>query len=70
MIYLKIKEILEEQGKSKYWLTNQMGKSHHSVSNLMKDDLSGIHFDTLEKLCTILGVTPRRTYNIKKRNGE
>ena len=53
MICLQIQELLNKNGKTKYWLTNKMGKSHQSVSNLMKKDLSGIHFDTLEQLCNI-----------------
>lgn len=53
MIHLQIQELLNKNGKTKYWLTNKMGKSHQSVSNLMKKDLSGIHFDTLEQLCNI-----------------
>ena len=50
MIHLQIQELLNKNGKTKYWLTNKMGKSHQSVSNLMKKDLSGIHF---EQLCNI-----------------
>lgn len=53
MIHLKIQEMLDKHGRSKYWLTSKMGKSHRSVSNLMKEYLSGIHFDTLEQLCNI-----------------
>lgn len=53
MIHLKIQEMLDKHGRSKYWLTSKMGKSHRSVSNLMKEGLSGIHFDTLEQLCNI-----------------
>ena len=53
MIHLRIQELLEQNGKSKYWLTSKMGKSHRSISNLMKKDLTGIHFDTLENLCNI-----------------
>jgi putative transcriptional regulator len=53
MVYLKIQELLDKKGKTKYWLTNKMGKSHQSISNLMKKDLSGIHFDTIEQLCNI-----------------
>lgn len=53
MIHLKIQEMLDKHGRSKYWLTSKMGKSHRSVSNLMKEDLSGFHFDTLEQLCNI-----------------
>lgn len=60
MIHLKIQEMLDKHGRSKYWLTSKMGKSHRSVSNLMKEDLSGIHFDTLEMLCRAFNCTPRR----------
>lgn len=66
MIHLRIKELLSKSGKTKYWLTNQMGKSHQSVSNLMKEDLSGIHFDTLEQLCNISDCEIGEIIEVKK----
>lgn len=66
MIHLRIKEMLDKNGKTKYWLTSKMGKSHRSVSNLMKEDLSGIHFDTLEQLCDIFNCEIGEIIELKK----
>ena len=43
-----------------------MGKSHQSVSNLMKEDLSGIHFDTLEQLWIIFDCEIGEIIEVKK----
>lgn len=66
MICLQIQEMLIKNGKTKYWLTNKMGKSHQSISNLMKKDLSGIHFDTLEQLCRVFNCEIGEIIVIKK----
>ena len=66
MIHLRIQELLEQNGKSKYWLTSKMGKSHRSISNLMKKDLTGIHFDTLENLCNIFNCEIGEIIELKK----
>lgn len=70
MVYLQIQELLKKKGKTKYWLTNKLGKSHQSVSNLMKKDLSGIHFDTLEQLCNIFDCEVGELIVLKKENGK
>lgn len=66
MVHLQIQHLLNKNKKSKYWLVNQMGKSHQSVSNLMKEDLSGIHFDTLEQLCNIFDCEIGEIIEVKK----
>lgn len=66
MVRLKIQELLDKTGKTKYWLTSKMGKSHRSISNLMKEDLTGIHFDTIENLCDIFNCEIGELIEIKK----
>lgn len=58
MIHLRIEEELKSKGKSLYWLINQTGRSYQSLRNLTKNDLSSIHFDTLELLCRVFNCTP------------
>lgn len=58
MIHLRLSEELKAKGKSLYWLINQTGRSYQSLRNLMKDDLTSIHFDTLDLLCKTLDCTP------------
>lgn len=71
MIYVRVKEILKEKSKSKYWLIKNMECSYQSLSNLINNETISIHFDTLEKLCEILECEPgdiivRKKVNEKK----
>lgn len=58
LIYVRIKEILKEEKKSKYWFVKQMEGGYQALSHLMDNETSGIHFDTLEKMCEILDCEP------------
>ena len=55
-IRLRIKEILEEKGKSNYWLSQQLGMCYRNYHNIVTNQTSAIRFETLEKLCEILDV--------------
>lgn len=55
---LRIKEILEEQGKTKYWLYIRLGLSYQNFSRLINNQTSGIKFENLKCLCEILDCTP------------
>lgn len=57
MITLKINEILEQQGKTSYWLAKQTGISQNNMLNICNGTKS-IRFDTLEKICKVLECTP------------
>lgn len=56
IIRLRIKEILEEKGKSNYWLSQRLGMCYRNYHNIVTNQTSSIHFDTLERLCEILEV--------------
>ena len=64
MIHLRIKELLEEKGRTKYWLHNQMNIDYHNLSRMMKDETSSIRFGNIEKLCAILECTPNDLFEI------
>ena len=55
---LRILEILEEKGKTKYWLYNQLGLSYQNFNNIVTNKTKGIRFETLRALCDILECTP------------
>ena len=61
MVYVRVKEILKEKKKTKYWFVKKM------VSHLMDNETSGIHFATLEKLCSVLECEPGDILVLKKR---
>ena len=58
MIYVRVKEILKEKKKTKYWFVKKMEEGYQALSHLMDNETTGIHFDTLEKLCNILECNP------------
>ena len=55
-IRLRIKEILEERGKSNYWLSQQLGMCDRNYHNIVTNKTSAIRFDTMERLCEILEI--------------
>lgn len=56
IIRLRIKEILEEKGKSNYWLSQQLGMCYRNYNNIVTNKTSSIRFDTMERLCEILEI--------------
>lgn len=56
VIRLRIKEILEERGKSNYWLSQQLGMCYRNYHNIVTNKTSAIRFDTMERLCEILEI--------------
>lgn len=56
MVRLRILEILEEQGKSRYWLNKRMEMHYVSFKNMIENNTNSIRFETLDKLSTILNV--------------
>ena len=58
IVKLRVKEILEEKGKTKYWLYIQLGLSYQNFSRMINNETSSIKFENLEALCDILECTP------------
>jgi len=65
MVKVTIDKVLEEKGRSKYWLIKETELNFHTVTNLVKNKTTGIQFDTLEKICKALDCTPSDILEIK-----
>ena len=55
---LRILDILQEKGKTKYWLYIQFGLSFQNFNKMINNQTSSIKFENLQALCTILECTP------------
>lgn len=55
MVRLRILEILEEQGHTKYWLYKQMGLSYQNFDRMVNNETKSIRFENLDALSRILG---------------
>jgi putative transcriptional regulator len=58
MIEIRIDELLENRGRSFYWLAKATGISHTTLWRLKKRKALGINFETLEKMCEALRCQP------------
>jgi putative transcriptional regulator len=58
MIEIRIDELLENRGRSFYWLAKETGISHTTLWRFKKGRALGINFETLEKVCETLQCQP------------
>lgn len=59
---LRIKEILEQKGKTKYWLYIRLGLSYQNFNKIINNQTSSIKFENLQALCDILECTPNELF--------
>ena len=65
MIAIRIDELLEERGRTFYWLAKETGISHTTLWRLKKGKALGINFVTLENICRALGCQPGDVLRLK-----
>ena len=58
MIKLNVLELLEKQGKTKYWLYKQLGMSYQNFSRMVNNETKSIQYDNIEAMCLLLDCTP------------
>lgn len=64
---INLKEILLSQGKTQVWLHKKTGISENTISLMVNNASKGIQFDTLEKICEALNVTPNDLIGLEKK---
>ena len=58
MIKTNVQKLLNEKGKTRYWLVKEMQTTYKTVNKLCDNTLTGIQLETIEKLCNLLDCTP------------
>ncbi len=62
MIKLRVTELLQEHGKTKYWLYKQMGMSYQNYNKMISNQTASIRYENIETLCVIFSVTPNELF--------
>ena len=62
MLRLNVLALLEERGKSRYWLWKQMGSSYQNFKKMIDNQTKSISYQNIETLCVILNVTPNELF--------
>ncbi len=58
MLQLNVEHLLEQKGKTKYWLWKRTNLTYTNFDNLIKNRTKSIRYANLEKLCSALECTP------------
>ena len=64
MIKLDVLRLLEEQGKTKYWLYKQLGMSYQNFSKMVNNQNKSIRYENIETMCLLLNCTPNDLFII------
>ena len=64
MIKLDVLRILEEQGKTKYWLYKQLGMSYQNFSKMVNNETKSIRYENIETMCLLVNCTPNDLFVI------
>ena len=64
MIKLDVLRLLEERGKTKYWLYKQLGMSYQNFSKMVNNQTKSIRYENIETMCLLLNCTPNDIFVI------
>ena len=58
MVKMNVQNLLNQKGKTRYWLVKEMQTTYKTVNKIGDNSLTGIQLETIEKLCVILECEP------------
>ena len=64
MIKLDVLNLLEENGRTKYWLYKQLGMSYQNFNKMVNNETKSIRYENIETLCLLLECTPNDLFII------
>ena len=64
MVKLRVLELLQHQGRTKYWLYKQLGMSYQNFSKMVNNETQSIKLERIETLCQLLNCTPNDLFHI------
>ena len=64
MIKLRVIELLEKNGKTKYWLYKQLGMSYQNFNKMINNETKSIRYENIETLCLLFECTPNDLFEM------
>lgn len=62
MIKLNALVLLEQRGRTKYWLYKQMGMSYQNFRRMIYNETKSIRYENIETMCLLLECTPNELF--------
>lgn len=66
MLRLRAIELLEKNGKSKYWLYKQLGMSYQNFNRMINNETKSIQYENIEAMCLLLNCTPNDLFEFSQ----
>ena len=66
MAKLDIFPLLEQQGKTKYWLYKQLGMSYQNFNKMVNNQTASIWYENIEAICQLLECTPNELFRFEE----
>ena len=64
MVKLNALKLLENNGKTKYWLYKQLGMSYQNFNKMINNQTKSIRYENIETICLLLECTPNELFEI------
>lgn len=64
MIKLRVLELLNKNGKTKYWLYKQLGMSYQNFNKMVNNETKSIRYENIETLCLLFNCSPNELFEI------
>ncbi|MBR2476663.1 MAG: helix-turn-helix transcriptional regulator [Clostridia bacterium] len=58
MIKLNALKLLEEKGKTRYWLYKQLGMSYQNFNKMINNQTKSIQYENIDAMCQLFECTP------------
>ena len=63
MVTLNVLQLLQERGRTKYWLYKQLGMSYQNFNRMVNNETKSIRYENIEVLCQLLECTPNELFS-------
>ena len=64
MIILRVKELLDQNGRTKYWLYKQLGMSYQNFNKMINNETKSIRYENIGAICLLLNCSPNDIFEI------
>ena len=66
MLKLRAIELLEKNGKTKYWLYKQLGMSYQNFNKMINNQTKSIRYENIEAMCLLFDCTPNELFEFSE----
>ncbi len=66
MVKINIEKLLKKNGRTKYWLCQNMYMTSRNLNRIIRGDTTSISFKYIEEFCKYLNCTPGELITLEK----